>query len=108
MRLYHRTTMANADLILREGFRDEEERHTSDFGDEGVWFSDQPEEAGECDFEEAVVAVDLDLPAKSLSSFEWAEVDETVYKEWLIPAALVNSRMTKARVCGKSLRERIQ
>jgi hypothetical protein len=102
MKLYHRTTRENADLILREGFRNDEERYTSDFNDEGVWFSDQPEEGGECAFEEAVIAMDLALPAKSLSSFEWVEVDETAYREWLIPAELVNSQMTKVQVGGKS------
>ena len=98
MKLYHRTTRENADLILREGFRNERERYTSDFGEEGVWFSDVPKEAGECDPDEAVVSVDLDFPAKSISTFEWIE-DERSYKEWLIPTALVNSKLKRTRVC---------
>jgi hypothetical protein len=98
MKLYHRTTRANADLILREGFRNEKERYTSDFGDGGVWFSDVPKEACECDPDEAVVSVDLDFSSKYLSTFEWGD-DETAYREWLIPAALVNSKVTRTRVC---------
>jgi hypothetical protein len=99
MKLYHRTTRANADLILREGFRNEKERYTSDFSDEGVWFSDVPKGACECDHpDEAVISVDRDFPAKALSPFEWSE-DETAYREWLIPASLVNSKMTRTRVC---------
>jgi hypothetical protein len=98
MKLYHRTTRANADLILREGFRNEEERYTSDFSDEGVWFSDVPRDAVECDPDEVVVAIDVGFSARSLSTFECSE-DETAYREWLIPAALVNSKMTRTRVC---------
>jgi hypothetical protein len=98
MRLYHRTTMANAELILRDGFVDRLDRYTSDFDVQGVWFSDQPKVMDECDSEEAVVSIDLDFRTKSLSSFEWTE-DETSYKEWLIPAELVNSKMTRKRIC---------
>jgi hypothetical protein len=98
MRLYHRTTIANAELILRDGFVDRRDRYTSDFGDQGVWFSDQPKVADECDSEEAVVSIDFGLRAKALSPFEWTE-DETAYKEWLIPAELVNSKMTRTRIC---------
>jgi hypothetical protein len=98
MKLYHRTTRANADLILREGFRNEKERYTSDFGDEGVWFSDVPKDASEGDPDEVVVAIDVGFSARSLSTFEWGE-DETAYREWLIPVALVNSKMTRTRVC---------
>jgi hypothetical protein len=96
VKLYHRTTRANADLILREGFRNEEERYTSDFYDGGVWFSDVPRDACDSDPDEAVVSVDF--PAKSISTFEWSD-DETAYREWLIPAGLVNSKMKRARVC---------
>jgi hypothetical protein len=98
MRLYHRTTQTNANLILREGFRNRKERYTSDFSVEGVWFSDCPKEATECDGDEAVVSVDFAFPASSISAFEWVE-DETSYKEWLIPLTFVNSNMTKARIC---------
>jgi hypothetical protein len=98
MRLYHRTTMANAHLILREGFVDRPERYTSDFGVQGVWFSDQPREACECDADEAVLLVDLDARAMALLPFEWTQ-DETDYKEWLIPTLLVNSKMTRKRIC---------
>jgi hypothetical protein len=98
MKLYHRTTRENADLILREGFQDEKERYTSDFDDEGVWFSDVPKDAIECDSDEVVVAIDVGFSARSLSTFECTEV-ETAYREWLIPAALVNSKMTRTRVC---------
>jgi hypothetical protein len=98
MKLYHRTTRANADLILREGFRNERERYTSDFGEDGVWFSDVPRDASECDPDEVVVAMDIGFSARSLSAFEWSE-DETEYSEWLIPAALVNSKMTGTHVC---------
>jgi hypothetical protein len=98
MKLYHRTTQTNANLILREGFRNRRERYTADFGDQGVWFSDWPKDAGECDGDEAVVSIDFDFSANSLSAFEWSE-EETSYKEWLIPVTFVNSNMTKARIC---------
>jgi hypothetical protein len=99
MRLYHRTTMVNAALILREGFVDRSDRYTSDFGVQGVWFSDQPKVPDECDAGEAVVLVDFDARTRFLSSFEWTEDETDDYKEWLIPAELVNARMTRKRIC---------
>jgi hypothetical protein len=99
MTLYHRTTLINADLILRDGFRDEQGRYTSDFGAEGVWFSDVPKDAGECDADEVVVEMDVGLSVRSLAAFERSEDEATGYREWLIPAALVNSKMKRTRIC---------
>jgi hypothetical protein len=98
MRLYHRTTRANALLILRDGFVDRRDRYTSDFGSQGVWFSDLPKDADEDDSDDAVMSVDFGFAAKALAVFEWIE-DKTTYREWLIPTALVNSSMTRTRIC---------
>jgi hypothetical protein len=42
MKLYHTTTGANAEAILREGFRDGEGRYGTDRLFRGVWLSDVP------------------------------------------------------------------
>ena len=98
MRLYHRTTSAHADLILRDGFLDCEDRYTSDFCIQGVWFSDQPQKAGELEWGDAVISIDFDLSPKSLSAFEWIE-GETTYREWLIPIKVVNARIKRMEIC---------
>ncbi len=100
MRLYHRTTRANADIILRQGFLDHVDRHTSDFGIEGVWFSDQPENAAD----DAVVSIDFALSAKELSAFEWME-GERSYREWLIPTKVVNAKRRKMQICREAVAE---
>jgi hypothetical protein len=87
VRLYHRTTPANAVLILRDGFLDRDDRYTSDFDDRGVWFSDQARQDMDLGSGGSVMSIDLALSRRDLAAFEWTE-DETSYREWLIQRAL--------------------
>ncbi|MDQ3025830.1 MAG: hypothetical protein M3R58_04930 [Pseudomonadota bacterium] len=96
MKLYHRTTRKIAALILRGGFLNLANRFSSDFGLDGVWFSNRPpnDVDRECD---CVMSVDLNLSAKALSAFEWK--DTTAYREWLIPTEVVSEVITAVKIC---------
>lgn len=101
VRLYHRTSRANAALILRDGFLDREDRYTSDFDHRGVWFSDQGWQKMDLGGGDSVISIDLALSQQDLAAFEWAE-DETPYVEWVIPALLVNATMRASAICKAS------
>ena len=95
MRLYHGTTLANAEQVARNGFQDA----TSNFGlysaasgepvnTTGIFFSDLVLDENEGICSEAYFV--LDIPNEHLASFEWMEEGKG-YREWCIPAALANS-----------------
>jgi hypothetical protein len=99
VRLYHRTTRANAALIRRDGFLDRDDRYTSDFDDRGVWFSDQARQAMDVGSGGSVMSIDLALSQQELAVFEWTQ-DEAPYREWLIPAPLVNATLRGRKLCS--------
>lgn len=86
---YHRTTEGRAVSILANGFRDGTERPVGDLI--GVFLSVDPN-LGEEEVPDGVVLV-IDLPdsESDLSYYELVEEGKP-YREWLVPAALINSR----------------
>src|SRR2546428_8644333 len=90
MRFYHWTTRANADSILRNGFRDGTGNYlTADQRFTGVWLSDRP-----LDINETGTAGDchliLEMPASLVEPNEWGE-GEMGYREFLVPANVINA-----------------
>lgn len=98
MTLYHRTTRSIARLILRSGFVNRANRFSSDFGPEGVWFSDQPPNDIDRESDDAVISVALKLSAKALSAFE--RPTKAGYREWLIPTKVVSESVTAVEICS--------
>ena len=92
MRYYYRTSLANAEKIVSDGFVDAEGIAQSGAVFRGVWITDRPVDAGESmSFGDSLVAVDVDDPnhCARIDIFEWAE--ETVsFRRWLVPAKLLN------------------
>ena len=95
MRLYHGTTLVNAEQVSGNGFQDV----TSNFGlysgasgepvnTTGVFFSDLVLDENEGICSEAYFV--LEIPDEHLASYEWIEEGKG-YREWCIPAALANS-----------------
>jgi hypothetical protein len=85
MILYHRTD--HADAIHREGFKDAEGRYLTAEIHRGVWVSDIP-----LDINEGARGDDLfviEIPESVLADYEWVE-EFKGYREFLIPAALLN------------------
>jgi hypothetical protein len=94
--LYHRTTRAAADAILRGGFGKEADCSKSAPAT-GVWLSDVPlEDIGGTEGE---VLLRLVLPTfeEELDAFEWAE-EMKPYREWRVPVELINALMTVEEV----------
>lgn len=85
----HCTTREAAEAILVDGFRDGTGSYMTDRTWSGVWLSDVPLDANEGAGGDALLAVELDLPAAELGGYEWPEEGKP-YREFLVPAAVVN------------------
>ena len=95
--LYHRTTAGAAKAILDSGFRDRRGhfglKNEVEVELKGVWLSDVPLEGndfGSAD-RDTLLAVTLD----DQDLVEWEAVEEggvRSYREWLVPAAVINAR----------------
>jgi hypothetical protein len=92
MRLFHRTDKTIAERIALTGFKDGTGNYGTANRYSGVWFSDSPLDENEGATGDVVIAVELNLPDTEIDRYEWVE-DLKPYREWLIPAALVNAHV---------------
>ena len=100
MILFHRTTRKNVSNILRSGFVDGIGTYRTNTEHSGVWLSDMPLDANEGVFGDSLLVVVLGLTEEQLADFEWIE-DGKGYREWLIPAALVNTNAEAINKCAQ-------
>ena len=83
---FHRTSRANAEAILENGFRDVSDSEQSASEWRGVWFSDSPTGAPQ-NIGEATLEVRL--PSAVAELYYWGY--DQGYSEYLIPAAVLNA-----------------
>ena len=101
MRFFHPTTKEAAEQILREGFRD----RTGYYGFSGMeitwtWLSHVPVDSNEGAKGDVLLVVDLNVLENEIADFEVQDT-ERCYREWAIPAPLINSRGS-ARIATES------
>lgn len=89
---YHRTKIDDARSIVENGFENSSGYFLGNRIWTGVWLSSIPLD---CDLarEEALLMVKLEIESKDLSRWEWT-AEGKAYREWLIPASLVNKCAT--------------
>ena len=99
MRLYHRTTQDAADNIIAVGFRDKCGTYMTDREWTGVWLSDIPlDETDGGPANGVLFEVVLDMPDHDLSeNYEWIQ-EGNPYREFLVPAKLINEKGCIRRV----------
>ena len=91
MRLFHIASKANAEAILKDGFRDTMGYHHAGQEWTGVWVSSAPLDWSQRQYlNDANTLFAIEIPEDAISAFEWVEEAKTI-REWLIPAALLNS-----------------
>lgn len=93
MKLYHRTTAASAEAILRGGFKDGTGHYLTDQLHSGVWLSNEPLDCNEGARGDVLLEAALDMTEDDLAFYEWPEEGKP-YREWLIPAVIVNAKAT--------------
>lgn len=91
--LYHRTRAESAEAILRDGFRDGSGNYLTESLHSGVWLSNVPLDENEGACGDVLLEVQLDMTKDELAQYEWVEEGKP-YREWLIPAAVLNPRAT--------------
>lgn len=87
VRVYHRTDHAGA--IVEHGFRDATGTYMTDHEFSGVWVADRPLDPNEGAWGRFVIS--LDVPESELEPYEWVE-EGRFYREFLVPAELLNGR----------------
>lgn len=86
MKLYNRTIHATE--ILRDGFGEASGTYLTESDNSGVWLYDRPVDIRMGGGDEAVMLV-LEMPESIVVTFEW--VTSLAYRQFLIPAALLNT-----------------
>jgi hypothetical protein len=89
---FHRTTAANARTILAKDFKDGMGTHLTNRVWRGVWLSNVPLDSNEGANGDTLLKVTLTPTHADLARYEWIE-DGKPYRDWLVPAKLINSRM---------------
>jgi hypothetical protein len=96
-RFYHSTTEAVAATILREGFRDGTGKYLTDKRHRGVWVSNVPLDQNDGTKDaDALLELQTEMAESDLEKYEWVEEGRT-YREWLIPASIINKKMSVRR-----------
>jgi hypothetical protein len=85
MILFHRTNVAAQ--IQAGGFRDSTACYMTDRLHTGIWFSNVPRD--ESEGADGDTLLRMNVPEELIADFEWIEEGKG-YREWLIPAAIVN------------------
>ena len=86
MRIFHRTKRATAVVIMKEGFRDNEEKYVSDFAWRGVWVCDRPSHPTDVSGDTLLT---LEIPPQIFAEYEWLQESEAC-RGSLIPATVLN------------------
>ena len=90
MRVFHSTPTRNVESIRAEGFRDAEGTYMTTNIHRGVWLGNRPIDWNDAGFtEEDISVVVLEIPEATLAEWEWIE-EEKPYREYLVPAKVVN------------------
>ena len=105
--LYHRTTALAAQVILDSGFRDNRDNFgfVNEAGEpfelKGVWLSDVPLDGNDFGRDrETLLAVTLD-DHDLIDCEVLGEGNFQSYREWLVPAAVINARGKVRLVLGE-------
>jgi len=93
MILYRRT---NSENISQEGFRDGTGNYLTMNTYSGVWLSNVPLDENDGAVGDILLEVTTDMTESEIAQYEWIEKAKG-YREFLVPAAEINSRM-KARI----------
>lgn len=93
MNAYRYTSSETAARVLASGFWDETGRYLTDEEHSGVWIADRPMRGGGdpvLELEPGRAVLRLEVDEGLVADFEWIEEGKG-YREWLVPAALLNA-----------------
>jgi hypothetical protein len=95
MKLYHAASRTTASSIEKNGFRDASGWYLTDGEWHGVWVSDRPLDADELGaLTDDLALFEIEIDDSLVQEFQWAE-EGMGYREWLVPAAVLNEGQTR-------------
>lgn len=94
--LFHRTTTENTRSIIEGGFMNSAGYYGNNRTWTGVWLSTRPLANADDAEGDTLLVVKLEISEQQLSRWEWTAEGRS-YRQWLIPAHLINSCMTVER-----------
>ena len=86
---YYRTNVNNAHAIIASGFRNSIGHFLNNRIWTGAWLSSIPVDGEHSAEGDALLMVKLEIDEHELARWEWAAEGRT-YREWLIPANIIN------------------
>ena len=86
---YHRTNAHNAHAIIASGFHNSTGHFLNNRIWTGAWLSSIPVDSEHGAEGDALLMVKLEIDDRELARWEWATEGRT-YREWLIPANIIN------------------
>ncbi len=97
MVLYHTTTAKTSEHIISDGFKDATDRYLTKRLHTGVWLANTILDANDGIRGGTVLRVTLSLAEQAIEDYEWIAPNMR-YREWLIPADLVNHHIETLEV----------
>ena len=91
-KLYHRTNRVAARRIMRHGFTDSTNYYMTQRMRTGAWLSSIPLSFSDGVAGAVLLQVETDLRESELAEYESTE-EGKAYREWMVPAAVINRRM---------------
>ena len=101
---YHRTSSENARVIVESGFQNSTGYLFGNRAWTGVWLTSRPLDRNGRAETDTLLKVKLDVSERELGCWEWTG-ESRCFREWLIPAALINQRMTAEVVSQEAVSE---
>lgn len=99
LRFYHRTSKENGRAIVESGFQNSTGYLFGNRAWTGVWLTSMPlDQVAETE-SDTLLKVKLHVSERELARWEWTG-EKRCFREWLIPAALLNRRMKAEVVSG--------
>lgn len=101
---YHRTSAENARAIVESGFQNSIGYLFGNRAWTGVWLTSRPLDRKEGAETDTLLKVKVDVSERELGRWEWTG-ERRCFREWLIPAALINRRMSAEVVSQEAVSE---
>ncbi len=86
---------------MRHGFRDSTIYYMTQRIESGVWLCSLPPDSNQGASGDVLLQVDTDLGENELAQYEFITKKKMGYREWLVPAAVINPRMKVSVVAPK-------
>ncbi len=100
MDMYHWTSHEAAMVIVADGFRDGAGTYLTLKEHSGVWLTDTENDPNQGILGDTMLKVALTLTEDDIAVYEWVE-DRKGYREWLIPADVVNRHATAVEIADR-------